>query len=75
MKIVVFDENGSHTAQTEDGTLSWSQLDSNGCKSVSNIQMFEYKELSLHKFIYTASFRPIQKDELITAIIENGYSV
>ncbi|HGE8301188.1 TPA: hypothetical protein ACGD5C_001504 [Serratia marcescens] len=75
MKIVIFSGEGSHVVNAPDGTLRWHIMDSDGKESVRDVQMYEYQELSTHKFAYVALFREVNKGEITDAIIKHGYDV
>lgn len=75
MKIVIFDGGGSHIVDAPDGTLKWSIYRGDGKQDVADVQMYEYQELSTHKFAYVALFREAYKGEITEAILNHGYDV
>lgn len=75
MKIVIFDGGGSHVANAPDGTLRWNIYRGDGREDVADVQMYEYRELSTHKFAYVALFREVHKSEITEAILNYGYDV
>lgn len=75
MKIVIFSDNGSSVANADDGTRDWYILNSDGTKQCAAVMMHEYRELSVHKFAYIASFRDVSQDEIRSAIMRHGYDV
>ncbi|RWU00781.1 hypothetical protein DN602_08165 [Raoultella ornithinolytica] len=75
MKIVVFSDEGKHVVNTEDGTLWWNMMNSDGSASQKPVEMYVYRELSVHKFAYIAKFRDVSSAEINEAVIKYGYSV
>ncbi len=75
MKIVIFDNGGSHVVNAPDGTLQWSIYRGDGNEDVVDVQMYEYHELSTHKFAYFAFFREACEVEIAEAIFNHGYYV
>ncbi|EAU6967851.1 hypothetical protein ABDJ74_004691 [Salmonella enterica] len=75
MKIVIFSDNGSSVVNTDDGTMDWYILNSDGTKQCAAVMMHEYRELSVHKFAYIASFRDVSQEEIRSAIMRHGYDV
>ena len=75
MEIVVFTGSGSHVVTAPDGTLQWHTYKGDGKKDVAEVKMFEYRELSIHKFAYFALFREVHQGEITEAILKYGYDV
>ncbi|UCQ42980.1 hypothetical protein [Edwardsiella piscicida] len=75
MRIVIFDGSGSHVVNAPDGTLRWNVYRGDEKQDVADVLMYEYKELSTHKFAYVALFREVSKVEITQAILNHGYNV
>ncbi|EHM0714233.1 hypothetical protein JDT53_12630 [Escherichia coli] len=75
MEIVVFTDGGSHVVTAPDGTLQWQIYKGDGKEDVAEVKMFEYRELSIHKFAYVALFREAYQGEITEAILKYGYDV
>lgn len=75
MNIVVFNGGGSHVVSAPDGTLQWRIYKSDGKEEIADVKMYEYRELSTHKFAYVALFRDVYKGEITEAILKYGYDV
>lgn len=75
MKIIIFEGGGSQVVNAPDGTLQWHIYKGDGKEDVADVQMYEYKELSTHKFAYFALFREAYKGEITEAILKHGYDV
>ncbi|GAB7400235.1 hypothetical protein OUHCRE2_36930 [Enterobacter asburiae] len=74
MKIVIFSDNGSSVVNTDDGTMDWYILNSDGTKQCAAVMMHEYRELSVHKFAYIASFRDVSQEEIRSAIMRQMFN-
>ncbi|HHU7428665.1 TPA: hypothetical protein ACUKYG_000354 [Escherichia coli] len=75
MKITIFTEDHVQSVDADDGTLSWIMLNPDGSKSEAKVEMYEYRELSVHKFCYIARFREVEISEMRRAAIKHGYDV
>lgn len=75
MKITIFSDDHVQSVDAPDGTLSWTMLNSDGSKSEAKVEMYEYRELSVHKFCYIARFREVEISEMRRAAIKHGYDV
>jgi hypothetical protein len=75
MKIVVFLDDGIHLVDAEDGTLHWNVMNSDGSCSQRPVEMYVYRELSVHKFAYIAKFRDASSAEINEAVVKHGYDV
>lgn len=75
MKIVIFDSDGSHVVNAPDGTLQWHIYKGDGKEEITDVKIYEYRELSKHKFAYVALFRDAPEGEMAEAILSHGYDV
>ncbi len=75
MKITIFADDYSQTVDAPDGILSWTMINPDGTKSERNVEIYEYRELSVHKFCYVALFRKADINELRNAAFKYGYDV
>ncbi|MFA3778544.1 hypothetical protein [Yersinia sp. 1652 StPb PI] len=75
MKIVIFSGGVSKVVNAPDGTLKWHMIGDDGLEDAVDVQMWEHRELSVHKFAYFALFCQVGKSQITEAIIKHGYDV
>lgn len=75
MKIVIFTDDGMQDIEAPDGTLRWSVINHDGSELEAPVDMYVYRELSIHKFAYIVKFRHVTQDEIDGAVIQYGYDV